>query len=418
MSMYDFTTVLDRKNTWSLKWERMARREAGLPDGIVPFSLADMEFPNPPEIIEGLRDYLAGTVLGYLSRPESYDAAVGSWMSRRHAWEIEGDWIVESPGVIPGFSNAIRAFSSPGDGVIVMPPVYYPFYRAIEENQRRVVRSELVITKPGEAGLPGKARPQGEARQGSHDQSRYGIDFADLEEKARDPRNRLLLFCSPHNPVGRVWEPAELEEVVRICLENDVLIISDEIHFDLVMPGHSHTVLAAVSPEAADNCMICTAPSKTFNLAGLQTANMIIKNPRLRERLVREFTAGGLKAVNMLGYKACEIAYNHCEAWLDELLVVLDKNRRLAEEFMAAEVPEIRVFPLEGTYLQWWDCRGLGAESQGPEEFLVRRARLFPDDGALFGEPGRGFVRINLACPRQVLEAALARLAEAAKTIR
>jgi putative C-S lyase len=371
----------------------MLQKNPALGRGIVPLSVADMEFKTAPEITAGLRDFLTDLILGYTGPTERYYNAVRRWMKDRHSWDIKDEWIVNTNGVVAGFFSAVKAFTAPGEGIIVMPPVYYPFFMAAERNGRRAVANNLIIKN-----------------------GRYEIDFDDLEEKARDPNNRVLLFCSPHNPVGRVWEIEELKKVGDICLRHNVTIISDEIHFDLLMPGFSHAVFAALGEDYEQNMIVCTAPSKTFNLAGMRSSNIIIPNKELRRKYLEEISHNmGGPSLNILGYRACEIAYTQCAGWLDELITVIDNNRRLAEEFISRRVPAVKVFPLEGTYLQWWDCRGLGMDYKELEKFMVNDAQLFLDEGYIFGEGGQGYERINLACPAAVLEEALERLAGALK---
>lgn len=389
---YDFTTIVDRSKMSSGKWDGMKKACPELPEGIIPFSVADMELKNAPEIIDGLKDFLDDVILGYTSPSKGYLDSVCSWMKTRHNWEINEEWIVTSPGVVPAFFNAVKAYTEPGEGVIIMTPVYYPFEMAMQLNGRNVVKNQLI-----------------------NNNGHYEIDFADFEEKAKDSKNKVLLFCSPHNPVGRVWTKEELLKVADICLANDILIISDEIHFDLIMPGYEHTVFASLSEEIADHCIVCTAPSKTFNLAGMQASNIIIKNPDIRKKLSDELMTSAMFMLGILGYKSCELAYTKCSPWLDELLVLLDTNRKLVEDFMAANIPEIKVCPLEGTYLQWWDCRGLGLEYKELEEFMTKKAYMFFDEGHMFGSEGDGFERINLACPTAVLQEALERMAAALK---
>jgi putative C-S lyase len=390
---YDFSSRVNRKDSGSAKWIEMREINPDVPDDVVPFSIADMELKTPPEIALGLSEYVKDTVIGYTIPTGAYYDAVRGWMKKRHRWEIQKDWIVTSEGIVTAFFNAVQAFTGPGDGVIIMPPVYYPFFLAIERNKRRLVSNEL-LEKNG----------------------RYEIDFDDLEKKAADPAAKLLLFCSPHNPVGRVWKREELERVGKICLENNVVIVSDEIHFDLVMPGYHHQVFAALNEPFAEGIVTLTAPSKTFNIAGLHGSNVIIKNKDLREKYREAYgRKGAFPGLNTIAYKACEIAYNRCEAWLDELLPVLDGNRKMVEDFMKSHIPAIKVFPLEGTYLQWWDCRGLGMEYKELEHFMTHEAFLFFDEGYVFGECGRGFERINLACPAEVLASALVRLEKALK---
>jgi aminotransferase/cystathionine beta-lyase len=391
---YDFETVVDRSTIGSAKWEQMKLWKPDVTKGIVPFSVADMELKNPPEVIEGLKKYLDSTVLGYTLPTDDYLKAVCGWMKRRHDWDIEPDWLVGSEGVVSAFFTAIRAFSEPGDGVIIQTPAYYPFYSAIERNGRRLVKNPLVLT--GQS---------------------FVIDYEDLERKARDPQNKILLFCSPHNPTGRVWRREELAKIGEICLRNHVLIISDEIHFDLIMPGHKQTVFANVSKELEDNMVVCTAPSKTFNLAGMQTSNIVIPNPVLRAKFVKEAEAGGFFSMSILGYKACEIAYTKCEAWLDELIKLIYHNHLELKKYIGENIPQIKVFDLEGTYLQWMDFRQLGLDKEGLEKYLHEKAELFFDEGYVFGEEGAGFERMNLACPTRVMMDGLKRLSDAVKAL-
>ncbi|MGI6548425.1 MAG: MalY/PatB family protein [Syntrophomonadales bacterium] len=385
---YDFENVIDRTNTGSSKWEQMRRWNPDVSQGVVPFSVADMEFKTPPEIVEGLKRYIDSSILGYTQPTDSYLDAVCSWMKRRHDWVIKREWIVGSPGVVSAFFLAVKALTNPGDGVIIQTPVYYPFYAAAERNQRTLVKNPLIYTG-----------------------STYLIDFDDLERKARNPQNKVLLFCSPHNPVGRVWTPEELARVGEICLRNNLLIISDEIHFDLIMPGHKHTVLANISEELANNTIVCTAPSKTFNLAGMQTSNIIIPNEEIRKRLIRTMASNGFHSLNILGYKVCEIAYTECEAWLEQLLEVVYHNHLELKKFIETEIPVIKVIELQGTYLQWMDFQGIGLNRHELEELLHKEAEVFFDEGYLFGEEGAGFERMNLACPTRIMMEGLTRLA-------
>lgn len=385
---YDFEGIIDRYDLASSKWEGMKALRPTVSRGVVPFSVADMEFANPPQIVEGLKQYLEKTILGYAAAHDpEYLRVVCGWMKKRHDWEIRPEWICNSPGVVSAFFWAIQAFSDPGDGVIVQTPVYYPFFNAINRNGRKLVRNPLIL-----------------------DGDRYIMDFEDLERKARDPRTKILLFCSPHNPVGRVWTREELGRVGDICLRNGVFIISDEIHFDLVMPGHRHTVFATLSPELADNMMVCTAPSKTFNIAGLKTSNIILSDAKNRQRFIAQTERNGFSSLCLLGYEACKIAYSQCEDWLEAALAVMYKNHLELKKFMASHIPEIKVFDLEGTYLQWMDFRGLGLESEKLETMLHDEAELFFDEGGIFGEEAEGFERMNIACPTSVMMDGLFRL--------
>lgn len=384
--MYDFETLVVRTNTGSAKWEQMKGWKPNVTDGVVPYSVADMELKNAPEIVQGLKEYIDSTVLGYTIPTEGYFNAVCRFMKRRHNWDIKSEWIVNSPGVVNAFYSAIRGLTEPGDGVIIMSPVYYPFYSAIELNNRKVVKNPLINTG-----------------------SAYVIDYEDLEVKAKDPKNKILLFCSPHNPAGRVWTKEELTKVGEICLRNNVLIISDEIHFDLIMPGYEHTVFASINEEIANNIIVCTAPSKTFNLAGMQTSNIIIPNKEIRDAYIKEVEAQGFFSLNTLGYKACEIAYTKCDTWLNELIQLIYHNHIELKKFIEENIPVIKVYDLQGTYLQWMDFNGLGLNKDELEK-LMHDSELFFDEGYVFGDEGSGYERMNLACPTSVLMQGLERL--------
>ena len=386
---YDFETIINRTNTGSAKWEQMKGWNPNVSEDIVPFSVADMEIKNPPEIVEGLKKYIDSTVLGYTMPTESYLDAVCGWMKKRHNWEINPEWIVGASGVVGAFYSAIKAFSNPGEGIIIMTPVYYPFYFAIERNHRKLVKNPLI-----------------------NNGSTYVIDYEDLEKKAKDPNNKILLFCSPHNPTGRVWSKEELEKIGEICLKNNVLIISDEIHFDLIMPGYKHTVFASISEELSNNMIVCTAPSKTFNLAGMQTSNIIIPNKKLRDGYGKQVQSDGFFTLNILGFKACEIAYRECEAWLEELIQLIYHNHLELKKYIEENIPEIKVFPLEGTYLQWMDFNGLGLDKDELEKLLHEEAFVFFDEGYVFGEEGNAYERMNIACPTKVMMDGLVRLKE------
>lgn len=385
---YDFETSVNRGLDGSAKWSSMYREIEDLPEDVIPFSVADMELKNPPEIMEGLRTFLSDDlILGYTIPTAPYYSALIDWMKHRHNWQISPDWFVLSPGVVPALYASVKCFAKPGEGVIIFSPVYYPFKKAVEASNRKVADIPLILNK-----------------------KRYEIDWETFEREAKNPNNKLLMFCSPHNPVGRVWTKEELARVAEICLENKLLMLCDEIHHDLIMPGYKHRVFATLSKEAEQNCLIYTAPSKTFNLAGLQTSNIIIPNPEIRKIFQNEMEATSLRALNTVGYKACELAYNKCETWLDELIRHIDANRKFTEGFMKEKLTQIEVYPMEGTYLQWWDCRGLGMDYEELGKFLREKAYLIVDEGHIFGETGKGFIRMNLACPMHVLEAALERL--------
>ena len=386
---YDFQTVTNRRYTGSMKWDQMLFDNPKLGEDIVPLSVADMEFVNPPEVKRGLKDYIDHMILGYTGPTDSYYDAVIHWMDRRHNYKIEKEWVLQTPGVVNAFFNAVRQFTEEGDGVIVMGPVYYPFYLSAERNNRRIVNCPLIETE-----------------------GYYRMDYEKIKEAASKEENKILLFCSPHNPVGRVWKKEELEKLAEIILKNDLIVVSDEIHNDLIMPGYEHTVFQNVDSRIQDRIITCTAPSKTFNLAGLGISNIIIPDKDLRER----FAEGLLKQGTfntMMGYKACEIVYNECEEWLDQCIEAVDKNQKLVKKFFEENFPEIKAPLIEGTYLQWVDFRSLGLSKEELEALMKVEAQLYLDEGYIFGEEGIGFERINLACPKKVIEDALERLRKA-----
>lgn len=387
---YDFVTLKSRAGTGSNKWDGMYSMNPNVPADIVPFSVADMEFMNAPEIGEAIAEFCKNEILGYSNGHDSYYQAIVDWMNKRHGWIIQKDWILEYPGIVPAIFHCVRAFTQPGEKVLLLTPVYYPFYNAVKKGDRELVESRLVLKD-----------------------DHYEIDFTDFEEKAKDPAVKLFIMSSPHNPVGRVWTRDELTKLGRICIDNGVLVVSDEIHKDLIMPGYKHTVFASISDEFADNCITCTAPSKTFNIAGLCTSSVIVSNKDMREHLYNFRENQAVYFCNTAGRVACETVYNKCEPWLDELLVVLNKNRQLIADFFSENLPEIKVIRLEGTYLQWLDFRAWGMNSKELEKFMTEEALLFTDEGYIFGPIGEGFERINIAVPTHVLSEALDRLLKA-----
>ena len=382
---HDFTSIPDRSAYGSSKWEIAKNASVEY----VPLSVADMEFPTAKPIVRALQKLAEDAILGYTNPTAEYYDAVLSWMKRRHDFEVEKDWIIQTPGIINALSLLIEASTEPGDGVIVMPPVYYPFDMTIVATNRKIVCCPLINTENG-----------------------YEIDYELLEKKAKSSKNTAMLFSNPHNPVGRVWREDELKKVAEICADNGVFVIDDEIHNDLIMPGYSHTVMANVSEKAKNNIAVCTAPSKTFNLAGLQCSNIIIPNEKIRTRAKACNWINMQMHLNVFAYTACTAAYNECEDWLDELIGVIADNAKLVEDFMAENFPEIKVYPLEGTYLQWLDMSALGMPHTELREVL-EGANIYLDNGEMFGPLGRGFQRINLACAKETLEKALIRFKNA-----
>ena len=385
---FDFTTRVNRQGQGSMKWEDMYNKKSDVSEGVVPLSVADMEFHHPEKLIDGLCDHLRTSILGYTTATDSFKESVVNWMKKRHNFEIEKDWIVNTSGIVPAFFNAIREFTNEGDGIIIMSPVYYPFYNAINFQNRKLVDCPLV-EKDGY----------------------YTIDY-DLFDKL-SKENKVLLFCSPHNPVGRVWKEEELKKLAEIIKKNNVFLLSDEIHFDLIMPGYKHTVFQTIDEEIADNMITFTAPSKSFNIAGMGLSNIIIKNDKIREKFVQGLGNTASYPFTAMGFKACEIVYNECEDWLDECVEVINTNQKLVNEFFEKKHPEIKAPLIEGTYLQWMDFRSLGLDYKELEDFMINKAELFLDEGYIFGENGKGYERINLAAPTEVIKEALERLDKA-----
>ncbi|MCR5807998.1 MAG: pyridoxal phosphate-dependent aminotransferase [Clostridiales bacterium] len=389
--MYDFTTIIDRKNTGAFKYDFMP--EPLRDSGIVPMTVADMEFAAPPEVNEAVAKAAFHGCYGYTGPDKAYMDAVKHWQKTRHDWEIENDWYVVTNGVVQALGIAVRAFTKPGDGVLIMTPVYHPFYGAVNDNGRTLVKSALI-----------------------NNNGRYEIDFDDLESKAALPEVKLMLLCSPHNPIGRVWSRDELQRISDICLKNGVLVVSDEIHNDLILPGFKHTVFASV-PGASENCIVCTAISKTFNLAGLSCSNIFIPNPELHEKFRNRAHVDGCGCVPYIARAATIAAYNEGANWLDELISVVDSNFGLLYRFFEERLPMFRVTRAEGTYLAWIDMRSLGLGHEKLNEFMIEKARIADNDGEMFGEAGDGFRRWNLALPQSLLNDALLRLEKAVKEL-
>jgi cystathionine beta-lyase len=384
---YDFDTIIDRSGTSSSKWDR-CKTDVGEAD-VLPMWVADMDFASPPPVLEALRKRVGHGIFGYTERTSSYYKALASWMKRRFQWDIQEKNIVFTPGVVVALNLLIQAYTQPRDKVIIQQPVYHPFAYAIQNNDRILVNNQLQI-------------------QGG----RYVMDLDHLK-KHIDNRTRLLILCSPHNPVGRVWKREELLGVAEICLENDIIIVSDEIHADLVLEGHVHTPTATLSEEIANITVTCTAPTKTFNIAGLGVANTIISNSSLYDRYHTVVNNAGLEMTNVFAKVASEAAYNFGEEWLLQLLKYLQHNYEFLVSFLKNHIPLVSVFPLEGTYLAWLDFHRLGLADQDLQKFLIHNAKVWLDEGIKFGGGGEGFQRMNIGCPRKLLEEGLKRIANA-----
>ncbi|WP_250258266.1 MalY/PatB family protein [Dermabacter sp. Marseille-Q3180] len=385
---YDFETLVDRTDTGSVKWELMRERGGDVPAGIAPLSTADLDFLPAPEITRGLREHLASAVLGYTGPTPALFSAIQMWQAVRHRWAIDTSWISLMPGVVTGLFAGVRAASKAGDGVALLTPAYPPMVEAIEKTGRRVVRVPL----DGEGG-------------------RYRIDFAALAEALSGEDVSVLILCSPHNPTGRVWTYTELEEIAHLARANDVTVIADEIHADIVHEGFEHIPFAAISEDATSRTITLSSASKSFNLAGVQTSWAIIENAELRSAYERELEAWGFHFVNCLGYRAIEIAYTEASDWLEGLLELVARNDRVSREFFAEHFPEVLIAPLEGTFLQWIDFRKLGIDERELTRLHDQEAHVFFEHGRTFGAPG--FERLNLGTPTRVLEEALVRLAQA-----
>ena len=384
---YDFDRVIDRRGTMSVKYDMT--KEFGVPEDVLPMWVADMDFQVPDEVIRDLKETAQHGVFGYSNANEAYIQAVTGWYERHFGWKADPSWLVLTPGVVFAVSCAVRAFTQPGESVLIQQPVYYPFRNMIESNGRHMVNSPLCF-----------------------DGERYTIDFADFEEKIVSENVKLFILCSPHNPAGRVWTKEELLTLAEICEKHGVLIFSDEIHSDFVWEGR-HSVLAGLDKRFESFVITATAPSKTFNLAGLQASNIFIPNPALRKKFTEARDQTGFGEPNIMGIRACMSAYLYGEEWLTQLKAYLADNIRFMEQFIKEQIPCLHVIRPEGTYLVWVDFRELGLGRKERKDLILKKAKLWLDDGEMFGDEGEGFERFNIACPRSVLAQALEQLRDA-----
>lgn len=392
MDHFDFDKVTDRRGTSCLKYDFAVER--GKPADVLPLWVADMDFPAPPAVQQALQKAVQHNIYGYTEAGPGYTQAVLQWFATRHHLHAQPQWLVKTPGVVFALAAAVRAFTEPGDSVLIQRPVYYPFTKVIEENGRRLINSPLQL------------------REG-----RYEIDFADFAQKITEHHVRLFILCNPHNPVGRVWSKEELQRMGQICLAHGVTVVADEIHADFTYPGHQHHSFLTVDSRFQENSLVCTAPSKTFNLAGLQASNIFIPHAPLRQRFLRTVSAAGYSQLNSMAVFACEAAYRGGAQWLDELKVYLQGNLDYLRDFVRARLPGISLVEPQGTYLVWLDCRGLQLGHDQLEDLMVHKAKLWLDSGFVFGEEGEGFERVNIACPRCTLQAALERLEAAVRSL-
>lgn len=370
---YDFDKTIDRRATNSYKWD-------SAPEGVLPMWVADMDFRTAPAIIDALQKRVAHGIFGYTRVPDAYYDAVTSWFSRRHGWDIDREWIIYTSGVVPAVSAVIKALTVPGDKVIVQTPVYNCFFSSIRNNGCEIVSNPLRRT----AGT-------------------YEMDFDALERCAADPRAKVMLLCNPHNPAGRVWTPDELTRLGNICLRNGVTVVADEIHCELVYQGFKYTPFASLSDAFLHRSVTCVSPSKAFNIAGLQIANIVAFDNDLRSRIDKAININEVCDVNPFGVAATIAAYNEGEEWLNQLVDYLHGNYEAMAEFCRRELPEFPITRLEGTYLVWMDCSSLGMSSDALEHALLDDARLWLNAGTMYGAEGEGYMRWNIACPRSVM---------------
>ena len=387
---YDFDTEIDRRGKNCLKYDFAAER--GKPEGLLPLWVADMDLPAAEEIKQALHEAVEHGIYGYSEVKEPYFNAVRDWMLNCHGWEVKGEWMVKTPGIVYAIAAAVRAFTKEGDGVMLQNPGYYPFGQVVRDNGRVVADNTL-----------------------HEDSGRYTMDYEDMERQIVESNVKLFLLCSPHNPVGRVWTEDELRRLGEICLKHGVLIVCDEIHHDFVFPGHRHHVFAGLDERFQKITITCTAPSKTFNIAGLQISNIFIPDGKLREAFIKEIDKTGYSQLNQMGLVACEAAYRYGRDWLDQLLVYLKGNLDFARDFIGREMPGVKLVEPEGTFLLWLDCRDLRISDDELDRLVTEKAKLWLDGGRMFGPCGAGYQRINMACPRTTLERALRQFAEALK---
>lgn len=375
MSTFDFDTVINRRGTNSYKWDIVKEED------VIPLWVADMDFKAAPAILEALKKRVEHGVFGYTLVPDSYYEAIINWFARRHNWQIDRSWIIYTTGVVPAVSCAIKALTLPGEKVLIQTPDYNCFFSSIKNNGCEVAENELV-------------------RRGDS----YEVDFEDFERQCADEKTTVFLLCNPHNPAGRVWTKEELERMNDICLTHGVRVISDEIHCELVMPGHRFTPFAAISNACRDNSVVLNSPTKAFNIAGLQIANIICADPAMRRRIDRAVNINEVCDVNPFGVVALQAAYNESEEWLDSLNHYIWGNYLALKEFIAKELPRLEVARLEGTYLAWVDIKATGLTSDEAYEKLMKEGRVYVNSGTMYGRrAGEGYLRINLACPRATL---------------
>ena len=386
--MFDFDKQIDRYNTNSAKFDTAVAQ--GYPADVLPLWVADMDFQAPECVRSALHKATDFGIFGYSFLGDGYVKAVQNWFAKRFDWQVEREWLITTPGVVFALSAVVRAVTEPGDAVLVQPPVYYPFYRVINNNGRKLVENPML-----------------------YENGKYTIDYAGFEEKILQENVKAFILCSPHNPVCRVWTAEELARIGAICKKHNVIVISDEIHCDFAFPEHPHTPFVKACPEMQDRTVICTAPSKSFNLAGLQVSNIFVPGRELYAKVKGEMEVISYDSPNMLGAIACQAAYEGGEAWLDACKAYMRENLEFVRTFLAEHLPAIKLVEPEGTYFAWLDCSGLGMTKEELDDVIINKAKLWLDSGAIFGEVAAQFQRVVLACPRATLEEAMHRLEKA-----
>ena len=377
---YDFDEIVPRRNTLSYKWDSAADED------MLPMWVADMDFRTAPAIVEALQKRVSHGIFGYTRVPDAYYDAVVGWFDRRHGWKIRRERMIYTSGVVPALSAVIKALTVPGDKVVVQTPVYNCFFSSVRNNGCTLVSNPLLRVE-----------------------DTWKVDFEDLERKVSDPKVKLFLLCNPHNPAGRVWTKEELARMGEICFRHDVMVISDEIHCELVFPEYRYTPFASISEEFAARSVVCISPSKAFNMAGLQIANIVAPDEEVRQKIDKAINVNEVCDVNPFGVLATIAAYNEGEEWLVQLLDYLKGNYLWMRDFCRKHLPQFPVGRLEGTYLVWMDCSSLHQSSEELEQNLMKEARLWLNAGTMYGAEGEGFMRWNIACPRSVLEEGLKR---------
>ena len=387
---YDFSQVIERNNTLSIKYDFAKERKK--PNGLLSLWVADMDFPVAQEIKDALIERCNHGIFGYSEVKTPYYEVIAKWYQEKFNWSTKKQWLVKTPGVVAAIANAIRAFTNIGDAVLIQKPVYYPFFLTIEDNQRKVVNNSLVYKN-----------------------GRYEMDFVDFEEKIISNKVKLFVLCSPHNPVGRVWNKEELLKIGDICLKHKVIVVADEIHADFVYHGHQHQVFANLKTDYQEITVTCTAPSKTFNIAGLQVSNIFIANENLRKKFKQELKKTANADINVMGLIACQAAYSQGEDWLRQVKIYIAENLEYVKTFLRDNLPQVKLVEPEGTYLLWLDFRELNLTEEELEDLIINKAKLWLDGGTMFGTEGVGFQRINIACPQKNLIQAFTQLKEALK---